>query len=438
VRPFAVLFSTFLICVFGTLATAQDPTVRITTEGRVDTRVTVAVPPFTAMAGSGLESEALEIAQACAADLAFTGLFKILPREEFPPTFQGFNADVSKENFDIWRPTKAEHVLYGVLTRKGNQLVGRFHLYDLFFKEQVLGLQLSVEVGGQRHLAHRLSEDIVKHFDGESGIATTSIVFSAGEKGSKEIYLADYDGANVRVVTQHNSISIKPKISPDGTKIAYLSYKDRYPYLYVYERLTGRSTPLSAEVGTNMTPAWSPDGKRIALTLSKDGNMEIYLVNSDGSNQKRLTKDRSLDSSPVFSPDGKSIGFVSTRGGSPQIWVMQSDGISQRRLSFQGGNSYDPSWAPNGKLIAYVVEKSGQGLEIYVMDANGKNARRLTDSAGSNESPTWSPDSRHIMFTSNRGGAPQLWSVNLASGEERPVARLRMSSQGPSWGPRRR
>ena len=87
------------------------------------------------------------------------------------------------------------------------------------------------------------------------------MVFSGKNGRAKEIYISDYDGGNLKQITHHNSISIKPKFSPDGTKVAYMSYKDRYPFIYIYDRNTGRSTPFSTHVGLNSAPTWAPDGK---------------------------------------------------------------------------------------------------------------------------------------------------------------------------------
>lgn len=426
---------TIVLTLGCTVAGAQG--VRIESQKALDARIPIAVPPFAGATPEAAPAARL-MAEVIAADLDFSGLFRVLPASAYPPGFTAFDPDVNKLDREAWRGTKAEHLVFGVVRGEGAQLVAQLRLFDLFSKEQVVGQELRVQRDHPRLAAHRFSEEIIRYLDGTPGIGTSEICFSAGEVGSKEIYVSDYDGANLRQVTDHNSISIKPKMSPDGNKIAYLSYKDRYCFLYVYDRRTGKSVPLSKEVGLNSAPAWAPDGKRVAMTLSKDGNMELYLRDPDGSNLTRLTKNECGDTQPIFSPDGSKIAFVSDRGGSPQIYVMPASGGEARRLSHQGGNSYDPVWSPDGKHIAYVAEKRGEGLEIYVMDADGGNPRRLTDSHGSNESPTWSPDSRHIMFMSTRAGRAQLWAVTLATDEKRRVPNLNLRCEGPSWGPRRR
>lgn len=412
--------------------------VTITTQGAMDKRIPIAVPPF-AVRDAEMTALARELTEALAFDLDFTGLAQVLPPEEYPQAFTGFTTDLASLNLDLWADTRAEFLVYGQVHYEGDQLVGQFRLFDLASKDQLIGQELRVNRNYPRLAPHRFSEDIIRQLTGTPGAASSEIVFSAGASGSKEIYVSDYDGANARRLTEHGSISIKPKLSPDGNKIAYVSYKDRYSFLYIFDRATGQSVPLSREVGLNAAPAWAPDGRELAITLSKDGNTEIYMRNADGSNPRRLTRNKDGDTSPTFSPDGSRIAFVSDRAGGAQIYVMNRDGSNQVRLSHQGGSSYDPAWSPDGRSIAYVVQRRGEGFEIYVMNADGSNPRRLTNSQGINESPSWSPDSRHVIFTSTRTGQRQLWTVNVETGEERQVPRLSgMSCEGPSWGPRRR
>lgn len=417
-------------------AWAQQP-IRIESQRAGETRIPIAVPMFASSPAASAYGR--ELARIMANDLDFTGLFIIVPENQYPRSFTGYTADATQIDFEGWRGTPAEHLVYAYVTIEEGKLVLECRLFDVLVSQQVVGKRLVADQQWSRLLAHQFADEIVLFLTGVEGIASSEITFSAGQAGRKEIYIADYDGGRVTQITDHGSISIKPKISPDNTRIAYLSYKDRYPFLYIYHRATGQTTPLSKRVGLNHAPAWAPDGNTLALCLSKDGNTEIYIKNADGSGERRITNDRAADTSPAFSPDGRRIAFVSDRAGRPQIFVMDRDGGNARRLSFQGGNSFDPVWSPDGRSIAYVVEKPGDGLEIYVMNADGSDARRLTDSAGSNESPTWSPDSRHIAFASTREGRSQIYTVTLETGVTRPVPGLsNLSCEGPSWGPRRK
>jgi len=426
-----------MVILFASLVVAQ-PAVRIDSGTRADTRITIAVPPFVATQPE-FTQVAAEMAQVVADDLAFSGLFILLPSTQYPAGFTGMETDAQNLNLSAWRATKAENLVYGIVFQEGSQLVAQFRLFDLYSNTQLYGQEVRVDREHYRLASHRFSEEVLRYTDGVPGIGTTEILF-AGTAGSnqKEIYVADYDGANMRPITKHQSLSIMPEVSSDGNSISYLSYKDRYCFLYIFDRASGVSRALSKEVGLNSAASWSPDAKRLALTLSKDGNAEIYLRDPNGDNATRITNNREGDTSPCFSPDGQRIAFVSDRGGRPQIYVMNADGSNQTRLSFHGGSAYDPDWSPDGKSIAFVSMQSGEGFEIYVMGSDGSNPMRLTNSNGVNESPSWSPDSRHIAFSSTRNGRSELWTITLATGEERRISRISVAAEGPSWGPRRR
>ncbi len=425
---------TAIVALCAPLAFGQ---VEIGTTGQAEGRIPIAVPDC--CTAPGQEAIGKAMAQVLAYDLYFSGVFGIVPLNAYPRTFTGFTRDPQTIDFEAWRSTPAEFLVHAYVTSDAQALTAECRLFDVLSGEMVSGKRLATR-GQEWHrlVAHQFADEIVRHLTGVAGCASSRICFSGGSTGKKEIYIADYDGANMKQVTQHGSISILPKFSPDGRKIAYLSYKDRYPFLYVLDLDTGESRPLSKQVGLNVAPAWSPDSRQLAIVQSKDGDSEIYLVNVDGSNPRRLTNDSALDTSPTFDPSGTRIAFVSERGGAAQIYVMGADGSGVKRISYQGGRAYDPVWSPDGSKIAYVVDKSGDGFEIYVMAADGSGAKRMTNSAGNNESPTWSPDSRHVMFASTRSGRWELGAVNVETGEEQriPVS-AELSLQGPSWGPRR-
>jgi TolB protein len=421
-----------LLLIVGFSAPSWAQAIQIGSTGTADKRFGVAAPDFAC--APGLEALAKEMSEVISYDLLFTGLFTVLPKTAYPPTFTGFTADATQIDFTGWRAAKANYLVYAYVTAEGSNVQAECRMFDVNSGTQILGQRVMSTKDLPRLVAHRFSDEIVRTLDGVPGMATSEICFTRGATGKKEIFVSDYDGANAKQLTQHGAISIKPKFSPDGSKIAYVSFKDRYPYLYILDRATGKSTPLSKNVGLNAAASWAPDGKRLALVLSKDGNTEIYTKNIDGSGERRLTTDRASDSSPTFDPSGSQIAFVSERSGRPQIFVMGADGSGVRRISYQGGSAYDPVWSPDGKMIAYVASIPGEGFEIYVMNSDGSGARRLTDTGGSNESPSWSPDSRHVIFASTRSGPYEIWAVNVAP----PCEQHRIGpGQGSYWGPRR-
>jgi TolB protein len=403
------------------------------TKGGADLRTPIAVPYFAA--GPGGEAIAKEMAEVVANDLDFTGMFNILPLGGYPAGFAGFPTDFRQLDVKAWQTTKADYLVYAYVYTQGGNVVGEFRLLDVAASAQVMGKRLSAGAGQQRLVAHQFSDEVLNFVHRLPGIATTRIVFSGGATGNKEIYIADYDGANARKLTNHNSISIKPKISPDGSKVVYVSYKDRYPFLYVMDIASGKVTPLSRKPGVNIAPNWSPDGQSVVMALSKDGDTEIYRVNADGTGLKRLTQSRGVDTSPCFSPDGRQIAFVSERGGAPTIYVMNADGSAPRRLTRSYGKAFDPVWSPDGTKLAFVADYGG--VRIAVMNIDGTGIRTLTEQ-GNSESPTWSPNSRHVMFYRTAGSQLRAVTVDTPDPRDRALPKIKMPCQGPSWGPGRK
>lgn len=420
---------TAVLCIALLVAAGAFAQVSLRAQGQVSLATPVAVPNFAAPPGQ--EDLGRRMAQVVGQDLEFSGLFSILSPSLYPQGFTGFTSDLSQVRLDTWAATNIEYLVYAYVSETPTSVVAECRLFDVAAGSQVFGKRFTADQKWWRLVAHQYADEIVYQLTGTHGVATSQIAFSGGNTGKKELYIADYDGANPRQVTQHGSISILPKFSPDGKKLAYLSYKDSYPFLYILDLPSGTTTALSRRVGLNASPAWAPDGNTLAMTLSVDGNPELYLINADGTNPRRITNNKAVDTQPAFSPDGSRIAFVSDRQGTA-IWVMPAAGGDAQRLTFQGGRASGPAWSPDGKMIAYVVESGG--AQIYAMNADGTGARPLTQSGGSKESPSWSPDSRHVIYTSSG----RLWAVNVETGKERQVQGLNMYSQGPSWGPRRK
>lgn len=400
-------------------------------QGVGDPRTPIAIPYFASAPGS--DAAAKEMAEVLAYDLDFTGLFKILLPSTYPKNFAGMPSDVRQIDFEAWRTTPADYLVHGYVYTQGSQVVGEFRLFDVATGQEIYtGKRLSGDASARRLVAHQYADEVTRQVTGTPGVATSRIVFAVGTTGKKEIWIADYDGANAKQLTQHNDISIQPEISPDGTKLAYVSYRQGYPWLYLLNIATGAVSPISRKVGVNIAPGWAPDGNSLVLALSIDGNTEIYRINQDGSGARRLTNDKSVDTSPCFSPDGRQIAFVKDVGNSPQIYVMNSDGSSPRRLSYGYGKAYDPAWSPDGTKIAYTIQSGG--FRIAMMNADGTGATVLT-TTGQDEGPSWSPDSRHIIY--HNTSAKALFTVNVETGKSRRVPNLPAGCTGASWGPRR-
>ncbi len=248
--------------------------------------------------------------------------------------------------------------------------------------------------GTPRERAHQFADEIVETITGNPGIATSTIAFVSTKTGKKEIYTADYDGANVKQLTRDGVISVAPAISPNARKLAYTGYQSGYADIYLVELASGSRNRIIKFPGTNSGAAFSPDGGRIACSISKDGNPELYVLSANGGGARRLTRTRGVESSPSWSPDGGEIAYSSDEGGSPQIYRIGSGGGSARKINTGYGYCTEPSWSPDGKKLAFTARTGG--FSIAMVDLASGGARILA----SGENPEWGANSRHVIYSS--------------------------------------
>jgi TolB protein len=285
-----------------------------------------------------------------------------------------------------------------------------------------------------RRLAHLLSDQLIFQLSGQPGLAHTRIAFINNQTRHKELYVMDYDGANVMHLTFDRTITLLPRWSPDGKTIAFNSYKAQNPDAYTLDFPAGTVHQLSMRQGLNTGPAWSPDGSSLAITLSRGGDPDLFLLDRAGKITRRLTYAPGVDTSPTFSPNGQQIAFVSDRSGNPELYAMDITGANVQRLTY--GQWVDgPAWSPKGDLIAYERQHSQGQYDIYTIDPSGRNNQELTEGNARNESPTWSPDGRFIIFVSNRNGRRQLFVMGSDGSNAHPVGEVPGESFDPSWGP---
>jgi TolB protein len=340
-------------------------------------------------------------------------------------------------DFQPWANLGAEALVAGALSFRDGSLTMEARLYDVVKKEMIVGKRYIGEITDLSRMVHRFADEIIFALTGEQGFFQTKIVFVSQVGGFKELYIMDFDGRNVLPLTNHKSICLSPRVSPDGTQVVFTSYKFGNPDLFLRDLRTGEEKRIASYPGLNISPAWSPDGKRIALTLSKDGNPEIYTMNPDGTGLTRITNHPAIDVSPTWSPDGQRIAFVSSRGGNPQIYVMQANGRNVQRLTFEGNYNTHPSWSPRGERIAFDATMGG-GRNICIMNSDGSDLRILTANMGSCEMPSWSPDGRHLVFSATRDGEPRIFLMNAEGTRIKRLTFQKGSDTYPYWIPRRR
>ncbi|OQX65423.1 MAG: Tol-Pal system beta propeller repeat protein TolB [Desulfococcus sp. 4484_242] len=375
---------------------------------------------------------ALKLTDVLSKDLSHSGYFSLINKEAFLMQ-KGETLEPGNIRFKDWSVIGAELLLYGGYTCIGRSLEIEMRLFDVFSGRQILGKRTLGTIKEYRHLVHLLANEIILKLTGHPGIFLTRLAFVSDRSGRKEIYICDYDGANVRQITHNHTITILPRLSPNGKQIAYTSYKEGAPMVYLKDLSSGMEKRLSGRPGLNTGITWAPGARKLALTISRNGNPDIYTIDLNGRIQKRLTTYWGIDVSPVFSPDGNRIAFVSNRSGSPQIYILNLSSGRTDRLTFTGSYNTSPAWSRLNR-IAFVSMTDGN-LDIFSIDADGGQLKRLTENQGKNEDPSWSPDGRYLVFSSNRHGRYSLYIMNANGQNQWKLDLFSGNHTSPSWGP---
>ncbi|MBD3271410.1 MAG: hypothetical protein GF384_02585 [Elusimicrobia bacterium] len=337
-------------------------------------------------------------------------------------------------DFKQWADLGAHTVIIGLGEIVTEGFIMNIHLFDTQSQELIWEHAFSGSAQHPRALAHRISDEIVLRFTGEKGIAQTKIAFSSDATGSKEIYVCDYDGHNIKRLTNAESISLFPRWSPDGQTIIYTSYKDRNPDLFIMNADGSSDRPLSMRQGLNTAARWSPDGRYIALTMSVQEDPNIFLIDPTGQLVRRLTRARGAEVAPSFSPNGQHVVFTADRPGYPQLYVVDIFGRRTRRL-FVGNYCDSPDWSPNGDTIVFSMISGGRYFDIYSIDIFGHHPVRLTFNSRNNENPSWSPDGRFIVFTSKRNRKSEIFVMSADGTNQHRLFSIRGECFTPDWGP---
>ena len=349
----------------------------------------------------------------------------------------GVEDDQVIPNFKTWAARGADALAVGSVTQKSpGQYEVRYRLYDIRKGESLNGLIVSASEDNLRLAAHKISDDIIFKLLGERGVSSTRLSYVMKDGKRYRLVISDADGQNMRNALNSSEPIISVAWSPDGQKIAYVSFEDRKPVVYVHELVTGRRIVLSNERGNNSAPSWAPDGKSLAVSLSKDGNTQIYRVNADGSNLRRLTQGNTIDTEPQFSPDGKFLYFTSDRGGNPQIYRMGADGERgepARRITFKQPYATSPRISPDGKYLAY-IGGAGGGFKLFLMNLATGDSTPMTDTSF-DESPSFAANGRYILYSTQVGGKKVLAAVSVDGYVKQILSVPGSDVRQPSWGP---
>jgi TolB protein len=389
-------------------------------------QIPISVVPF-----AGENALPQGITAVIAADLQRSGLFKIVDPAGVKPEPH----EPAEVNYPDWRARGADALAIGsVLPRPDGKLEVRFRLLDVVKQVQLDAYSYVIDRTLVRATAHKIADLIYEKLTGDAGVFSTRIAYIVKSGTRYELQVADADGYGAQTVLASNEPIISPSWSPDGTKLAYVSFERKKPIIYVQSLVSGQRQVLAQFKGNNSSPAWSPDGKQLAIVLTKDGNSQIYLINADGSDVKRVSYSSGIDTEPSFSPDGAAIIFTSDRGGSPQIYRMSVSGSGAQRLTFEGNYNVSPHFSPDGKSFTFIQRVNGASFHVALQDLASGQMQVLTDTR-MDESPSFAPNGKMLLYATEIGGRGILAAVSSDGRVKQRLSTQAGDVREPEWGP---
>jgi TolB protein len=420
------LFLTLFLLI---LPLAGNAALTVEIVGGAQQQIPIAIVPY-AQAPLGAIGAQDTVESVIGADLRRSGLFRVLET-------RGVANQPSKledVRYGEWASIQAQALTIGTVEAlPGNRLKVSFRLLDVLKQGQLVGMEFNIAPGQLRMTAHKIADIIYEKLTGEKGVFSTRIAYISKNAGRYAVHVADSDGYNAQEVVSSKEPIISPSWSPDGTKLAYVSFEKKKPIIYVQSLVSGQRYILANFKGNNSAPSWSPDGKRLAIVLTYGANSQIYTINADGTGLQQLIKSSAIDTEPVWSPDGSYIYFTSDRGGGPQIYRTSSSGGDVKRVTFSGTYNVSPRISSDGRSLAYIARDQGR-FRVTLQDIASGQTMILSDSS-QDESPSFAPNNRMILYATSINRKGTLAAVSTDGRVKQRLNEAAGDVREPAWSP---
>ncbi len=429
-------WTVFILCFLGlsTIPMAHAQLNIEITQGMLG-EIPIAITTFEGTPPSGLT-----LASIIKNDLGTSGRFKTITN--VPNGGQNLRALPVKQ----WQDVGAENVVFGTITPQGNNLYTvSFDLVDTFnggASPQTLVRKSYENVRSEnfRALAHHMSDIIYQTLTGVKGAFSTRIAYILVNQASKQypyaLEIADADGYNPKTLVLSKEPMMSPAWSPDGKRLAFVSFEKKQSEIYIIDVGTGRRELIARFPGINGAPNWSFDNRSLAVVLSKDGSPKIYTIDLLTKQLKNITQGMNIDTEPAFEPDGRSLLFTSNRGGQPQIYRIYLNNNSVERVTFKGNYNARPRVTQDGKKMVMIHQGSDGRFHIASQNLQTGEVSILTHS-DLDDSPSLSPNGAMILYgTSDTKNTRRVLGMVTIDGRNRLRLPARQGNvQEPAWSP---
>lgn len=423
-----------LLAVLFPFAAAAQQALELDIVGGHASALPIAVVPMPYQ-GSGSAPDT-DVAAVISADLNRSGQFRVLPESDLVerPTRGG------EVNYPTWRALNQDYLVVGRVVDAGSGSYRvEYELFDVATQNRLIGLAMTARSGAMRDVAHQIADAIYEEITGVPGAFFTRIAYitatGVGRDAQYTLVVADSDGHNPQTVVRSPEPLLSPSWSPDGNRLAYVSFEAGNSEIWIQDISTGSREAISRFRGINGAPEFSPDGSRLALTLSRSGNPEVYVMDLASRALTQLTNHFGIDTEPTWSADGGTIYFTSDRGGQPQIYQVPASGGSASRVTFQGSYNATPSVSGYGDRLA-TAQGGGNVFRIAMMDSSLGSPRWITLSPGSlDESPSFAPNGAMIIYAAREGTRGVLYAVSADGRVRQRLVLAEGDVREPAWGP---
>jgi TolB protein len=419
----------FLLFTLASAAQAQQPGTPAAT--------VIAIPPLTSpdsgTKGNQMLAVGWEVTQQIVADLQQTA--EVMPLKPNRDDYYSY-PEVTAPTFSKWRSAGAKALVTGfVQGRSDGRLTVGCYVYDAEKGRELARKGFVIAPSDWRRAAHKCSGLAYTGITGAPGMFDTKIAYIAesgvGDGRTRRIAIMDSDGYNHRYLTSGDTMVLTPRLAPNASRLAYVSFSGGKPSVRVLDLDSRQERPLLPVDAISFAPRYSPDGSRIVFSMMQGPNSDIYVVDANGGAPRRLTTAPGVDTDPSYSPDGSRIVFESDRGGSQQLYVMNADGSGQRRISFGGGGYAAPEWSPDGEWVAF-TRRGQDGRRIGIVKPDGSEEKILTSGPG-DEGASWAASSRELLFQRTAGaGRSGLYRIALDGSDPRQMT-IPQDGSDPDW-----